>query len=144
MTEEGALYSFGSDGDGQLGHGSFEVEHSPKKMDALRDVRITSAAGGAGHSLVLAEDGTVFSWGSNSRGQLGVGRSEGFTPWPRRVEALSGLKVRSVAVWEHTSYAVSAAGELFTWGYGLEGRLGHGPDVANEHTPRRVKAFQGE
>ncbi len=84
-------------------------------MDALHHVRIAAAAAGAFSSLALAEDGTVFSRGSNFDGQLGLGRSGGFRS-PQRVEALSGFTVCSSAAVEIVSCALTVLVELFTWG----------------------------
>ena len=56
-----------------------------------------------GHSLTLAKDGTVFSWGSSSMGQLGLVRSGGGEPSPQRADALSGFNVCSVAAGERRS-----------------------------------------
>ena len=140
VTEEGALYSFGYGADGQLDHGRRHHEDSPKMVDALRHVRIAAAAAGGYLSLALAEDGTVFAWGSNCNGQLGLGRSGGLEFLPQRVEALCGLKVCSVSAGVLVSCAVAAAGELFTWGSGRDGRLGHG-DTADQLAPRRVAAL---
>ena len=62
---------------------------------------------------------------------------------PKRVKALSGIKVCSVTAGVGASCAVSAAGALFTWGSGQFGRLGHG-EKANYLAPRRVEALQAE
>ena len=112
VIEEGALYSFGCGSRGNLGRGSNVAEHTPKMVVALRHVRIAAAAAGAGHSLALAEDGSVFSWCRNGFDQLGLGRSGGDETLPLRVEALIGLKVCSVAAGFHASCAVTAAGEI--------------------------------
>ena len=137
------MYSFGHGTNGQLGRGSVGDCRSPKVVDALRHVRIVAAAAAYDHSVALAEDGTVFAWGDNGYSELGLGRSGSSEPLPQRVEALNWIKVCSVAALHGSSCAVAAAGELFTWGDGRDGRLGHG-DTANQHTPRRVDALQGE
>ena len=61
---------------------------------------------------------------------------------PERVEALSRIKVRSVAAGENYSCAVTVAGELFTWGKGRAGKLGQ-CYTADQRVPRRVEALQG-
>ncbi len=87
-TEEGALYSFGQGFKGQLGHGSVGEQHFPEIVDALRNVPIAAASVGGAWSLALAEDVTVFSWGLNQTGQLGLGRSGEAEAFPQKVEAL--------------------------------------------------------
>ena len=53
VTEDGALYSFCGGFQWQLGHTSVKDEHTPRMVDALRNVRIPAAAGGACNSLAL-------------------------------------------------------------------------------------------
>ncbi len=71
VTEEGALYSFGSCEVGQLGHGDHKILQSPKMVNALRNVRIAAAAAGGFHSLALAKDATVFWWGRQPQRPIG-------------------------------------------------------------------------
>ena len=143
VTEEGALYSFGRGIFGVLGHGSVGDERSPMMVDALCHVRIADAAAGVNFSLALTEDGTVFSWGRNTGGQLGPGHKGGDEALPQKVEALSGLKVCAVAAGCDISSAVTAAGALYMWGGGEDGRLGRG-DTADQLAPKRVEALRDE
>ena len=99
ITEEGALHSFGMNVHGQLGHGSVGAEHSRKMMDALRHVRIAAAAAGQAHSLLLTEDGAVFTWRLNNSGALGSGQRGRKEALPQKVEAFSGLKVMRRGCW---------------------------------------------
>ena len=59
---------------------------------------------------------TVFSWGENYEGQLGLGHDGEDEALPQKVETFSGLKVFAVAGGYETIFAVTAAGELYTWG----------------------------
>jgi alpha-tubulin suppressor-like RCC1 family protein len=134
------MYSFGNCEFGQLGHGSFDCESSPKIVDALRHVRIATPAAGRFHSRALSDDGTVYSWGFV---RPPGGHSRGREPLPQKVEALRGLCVCSLVTSQTASYVVTTLGELFTWGHGNFGQLGHG-DFASELVPRRVDALDGE
>ncbi|CAM6101074.1 unnamed protein product [Calypogeia fissa] len=68
----------------------------------------------------------VFSWGNGSNYQLGIG-STGILRVPGRIDALEGFDVIAVAAAKFHSVALTASGEVFSWGFGRGGRLGH-PD----------------
>ena len=66
----------------------------------------------------------VFSWGSGANYQLGTGHT-GLQTQPRRLETLAQTTVVDVAASKFHSMAVTADGQVYTWGWGLGGRLGH-------------------
>ena len=66
----------------------------------------------------------VFSWGSGANYQLGTGHT-GLQTQPRRLETLAHTTVVEVAASKFHSMAVTADGQVYTWGWGLGGRLGH-------------------
>ncbi|CAN6465033.1 unnamed protein product [Victoria cruziana] len=96
--------------------------------------------------VVGAKDGSaiteVFSWGNGANYQLGTGKAD-IQKLPCKVDALQGTHVKFVAAAKFHSVAVGASGELYTWGFGRGGRLGH-PDFdvhsgqAAVITPRQV------
>jgi alpha-tubulin suppressor-like RCC1 family protein len=72
------LYSFGSNKTGQLGIGKniqFSVE--PQLIDCLPSAKIDSIASAKNSSFVLFENGTLYSWGGNKEGILGIGSYTG-------------------------------------------------------------------
>lgn len=73
------------------------------------------------YCLVLTE---VFSWGSGANYQLGTGNAH-IQKLPCRVDALQGLSMKFVSAAKFHSVAVGTRGELYTWGFGRGGRLGH-------------------
>ncbi len=76
-----------------------------------------------------AESGDVWSFGSNESGQLGIGQpsSSDHTHWePRLVKELRGAKVVAVAAGNSHSMALTADGEVLSWGQSDWGALGHG------------------
>ncbi|KAK9905383.1 hypothetical protein M0R45_000222 [Rubus argutus] len=100
---------------------------------------------GSGRSSVTTE---VFSWGSGANYQLGTGNAH-IQKLPCKVDALHGSLIKFVSAAKFHSVAVTAKGEVYTWGFGRGGRLGH-PDFdihsgqAAVITPRQVTFDGGE
>ncbi|XP_047975718.1 uncharacterized protein LOC125218153 isoform X1 [Salvia hispanica] len=94
---------------------------------------------GKQNSLVDTE---VFSWGSGVNYQLGTGNAH-IQKLPCKLESLHGSFIKSISAAKFHSVAVSACGDVYTWGFGRGGRLGH-PDFdihsgqAAVITPRQV------
>uniref|UniRef100_A0A1D1XD86 Inhibitor of Bruton tyrosine kinase n=1 Tax=Anthurium amnicola TaxID=1678845 RepID=A0A1D1XD86_9ARAE len=66
----------------------------------------------------------VFSWGSGTNYQLGTGNAH-IQKLPCKVDALQGSYPKLSAAAKFHSVAVGNRGELYTWGFGRGGRLGH-------------------
>ena len=82
LKSDGTVWTWGVNVDGQLGNGqSQEFQEAPGPVvdpdDAglLSDVVDVDVSGSA--TIVLKEDGTVWAWGYNGWGQLGIGTKEG-------------------------------------------------------------------
>ncbi|CAN7107912.1 unnamed protein product [Brassica rapa subsp. narinosa] len=94
---------------------------------------------GEKHSSVATE---VFSWGNGANYQLGTGNQD-VQKLPGRVDSLHGCFIKSVSAAKFHSVAISSHGEVYTWGFGRGGRLGH-PEFdihsgqAAVITPRKV------
>ncbi|XP_071090448.1 uncharacterized protein [Haliotis cracherodii] len=131
---------------GAISRGTTEDDNLRKCSDGkvafLRQVfeacPVTSLSCGKEHVLFLTENGHVFSFGLGSRGQLGHDTVEEEKE-PRMVDCLDGLCVVGVAAGGWHSAAVTASGDLFTWGWNESGQLGHstghlcGTDVTAIH-----------
>lgn len=68
----GDVYSWGLNDKGQLGDGTKQSTSQPVMSPVLRGKNITWLSAGEKHSIAINEDGIVFAWGSNNRGQLGL------------------------------------------------------------------------
>ena len=72
LTENGVLYSFGNNEEGQLGLGNNEeLCYSPQKIESLKDVEFIEC--GSAHAFCKTLSNEIYSWGYNHYGQLGHG-----------------------------------------------------------------------
>jgi alpha-tubulin suppressor-like RCC1 family protein len=78
----------------------------------------------------------VYTWGSGSWGKLGTG-TDANSKVPRLVATLQSQLVESVACGAHHCAAITAAGDVWTWGKGIRGQLGHN-SVKEEFSPRII------
>lgn len=72
ITDQGRLFSWGVGFYGCLGHGDETSLAVPKLVEKFQEEKLTSATGGAFHSLALNTHGQLFVWGRNHLGQLGL------------------------------------------------------------------------
>jgi alpha-tubulin suppressor-like RCC1 family protein len=84
---DGRAYGWGWNGNGQIGNGIYDgsgIQARPSP-DLVAAGNLRSATAGVYHSIALRNDGTVWAWGSNSDGRLGVGSSVTNTAIPLQV-----------------------------------------------------------
>lgn len=131
LTTEGQVYSWGSNGAGQLGNGARPSGNLPGEIDmtgALAGKTIRAIAANNETSLVLASDGRVYGWGLNSFGELGNGTSNSaVNPTAVNMDgALAGKTVTLIAVGRHHSLVLASDGKLYAFGRNEDGELGIG------------------
>jgi alpha-tubulin suppressor-like RCC1 family protein len=87
MLADGSLYSWGSDSDSQLGDRGTANQPWPKQFFPPSGVTYVSLASGGYTSYGIDTNGTVWAWGANGEGQLGIGhRHKKTSPVPLAVE----------------------------------------------------------
>lgn len=127
IDSNGTVHAWGANNFGQLGDDTRIPHRLPEPIhDAalLGPARLISA--GWNHSLALTEDGHVFSWGSNSEGQLGDGTvQDRLLPVPVLLPA-SFLPMGLVAANGQWSLFLSADGEILGCGANDASQLGNG------------------
>jgi len=141
VADASAVFSCGFCRHGSLGHGSWESEVLPRRIQALAEtgLRFIAVAAGNSHALALTEEGRVYGWGGEEANRHG--REECM---PHRVAALIGQRVKLVNAKDDSSCAVLGEGGLFTWGHSRgEGGLGHGNDAPQQFEPKRVEGLKG-
>ena len=89
------------------------------------------------HTVAIKTDGTLWSWGYNSSGELGLSNSGTTT------HRSSPVQVGLLTDWQHVAagqmhtYAVKTDGTLWSWGYNNAGQLGLG-NTTNRSSPVQV------
>lgn len=112
--------------------------YSPVPIQVPGLTQVTAVAGGYYHSLALRADGTVWAWGDNQVGQLGLGYADADEhPDPQMVPGLT--HVVAIAAGIGHNLALRTDGTLWAWGRNTEGQLGDGTRM-NRYYPVQVTA----
>uniref|UniRef100_A0A1J3IEE8 Ultraviolet-B receptor UVR8 n=1 Tax=Noccaea caerulescens TaxID=107243 RepID=A0A1J3IEE8_NOCCA len=137
----GKLFTWGDGDKSRLGHGDKEPRLKPTCVSALIDHDFHRVA--CGHSLTvgLTTSGKVFTMGSTVYGQLGNANADGKLPCLVEDDKLSNDCVEEVACGAYHVAVLTSRNEVFTWGKGANGRLGHG-DVEDRKAPTLVDALK--
>jgi alpha-tubulin suppressor-like RCC1 family protein len=138
LKSDGTVWTWGNNGWGQLGNGTYNRTVTPAQVAGLTNVRAIAA--GSLHNLAVKSDGTVWAWGFNYFGQVRIGRNgdRGNVLSPVQVTGLTG--VIAVAAGGDSSYALKSDRTVWAWGYDGQGQLGNGTSDEGPHgTPTKVK-----
>ncbi len=146
LEASGAVETWGVGGSGQLGNGSYSNATSgPVAVVGVGGTGtlggVDELAAGPNHMVAATSGGTVYAWGSNSSGQLGVASpSQSATPitvgGPSGSGQLNGLA--AVAAGQGTSYGLSSSGGVYAWGTNGSGQLGAGSSATSSAQPLAV------
>lgn len=139
-TSSGKLFTWGDGDKYRLGHGDKEPRFKPTCVPSLIDYIFHKIA--CGHSLTigLTTSGDVFTMGSTVYGQLGNPHSDGKLPCLVQ-DKLANEYVKEVACGSNHVAVLTSRSEVYTWGKGANGRLGHG-DLEDRTTPAIVDALK--
>ncbi|CAK9184407.1 unnamed protein product [Ilex paraguariensis] len=142
VTKQGEIFSWGEESGGRLGHGVDSDVLCPKLIDALSNTNIELVACGEYHTCAVTLSGDLYTWGDGHFGLLGHGNE--VSHWvPKRVNGpLEGIHVSSISCGPWHTAVVTSAGQLFTFGDGTFGVLGHG-DRRSVAKPREVESLKG-
>lgn len=125
------VYAWGDNSSGQLGDTTTVNHFAPTALNSIVGTATAVAAGGS-HSLAIVDNGagvvSVYSWGNNANGQLGVGTTV-TSSTPVQVRKSDGTPltgVTMIAAGGSHSLAVTSDNKLWAWGYNGFGQLGDG------------------
>lgn len=133
IKTDGTLWTWGSNGSGQLGLGNITYFSSPKQVGALTNWSKAACIGYYG-VLAVKTDGTLWAWGQNTFGMLGLNNTSNYSS-PKQVGTLTDWL--QVAGGQYFASAVKTDGTLWSWGYGGTFRTGLG-NATSYSSPKQV------
>ncbi|XP_075716835.1 putative E3 ubiquitin-protein ligase HERC6 isoform X2 [Rhinoderma darwinii] len=143
LSEDSNVFSWGKNDTGQLGLGKeIPNQASPQLVKSLKGVPLVQVSAGGSQSFALSMLGTVFGWGKNNAGQLGLQSDplKGvFKPY-----AVSSLRDKGVIYIscgdEHTA-VLSKEGTVYIFGDGTQGQLGT-TSITHTSVPQKIEEFE--
>ncbi|KAA8529441.1 hypothetical protein F0562_033760 [Nyssa sinensis] len=144
VTKQGEIFSWGEEAGGRLGHGVEEDVSYPKLINALSGMNIELVACGEYHTCAVTLSGDLYTWGDGSHNSGLLGHGSEASHWiPKKVSGLmEGIHVSYISCGPWHTALVTSAGQLFTFGDGTFGALGHG-DHSSTSIPREVENLKG-
>jgi alpha-tubulin suppressor-like RCC1 family protein len=139
VLNTGEVKCWGNDAYGQLGDGTIDVVTISTAQGTLIAAGATNVAAGSNHTCALMADQSVYCWGQNTSGYLGVGNGSADTATPLPV-SLPGPAAK-IAAEAGATCALLTNGDLYCWGDNSFGRLGG--TVAGYSTPVKVQNLPG-
>jgi regulator of chromosome condensation len=158
LHNDGTVFGWGINGFGQLGGGDSTTHERPVKISGF-PANVVDIACGAQHTLVLTQEGHVYSFGRNAYGQLGHGEDEPapekgkerlIVTTPKRIEFFEnmagGERAIKIAAGDQHSAVVTTNGHLYTFGLAEQYRLGNctpeGGEEDDQISPYKVTGSQ--
>ena len=142
-SSDGTVWTWGSNASGQLGDGSTKSRQLADQVRTSSSAFLTGVAtiaAGDNFSVAVKTDGTVWAWGDNSSGQIGIGSTQ--TQKYAVQVTLSGggglTGVKRVECGATHVIAVKTDGSVWSWGNNTNGQLGNGTTTQAKN-PVQVK-----
>jgi Alpha-tubulin suppressor and related RCC1 domain-containing proteins len=133
LTSQNEVMVCGLNNYNQLGIERGQMFFTLKKSDSFSSVAQSEGwsqiAPGQHHTIALDARGTTYAIGRVEYGRLGLGdqhKNDALLPVP--IPVLKNRKVVNVSSGTAVSFAVADSGEIFSWGMGTNGQLGHEDD----------------
>ncbi|XP_050536005.1 probable E3 ubiquitin-protein ligase HERC4 isoform X1 [Daktulosphaira vitifoliae] len=149
LTEDGKLYSCGSNDFGQLGHNGprtkLRINLISEQISNVDSLVMTNVACGEAHSMALNEWGQLYTWGSDSHCQLGRETADEIQLKPKIVKSLGSVFIVQISCGYRHCLALTNHGELYSWGSNEFGQLGLGSNITsiNVSKPTLIKSLIG-
>ena len=138
LGSDGNVYAWGNNTAGQLGSPiGTDFVSTPTIVDGLRNKNIVAVAAGKQFSLALSKDGTVYSFGNNTKGQLGYELQENatYSATPTQISIPTGAAIKQISAGYESAVAIDADGKTYLWGSNAHHILGEKDENLSFVTP---------
>ncbi|CAN7022374.1 unnamed protein product [Brassica rapa subsp. trilocularis] len=139
VTRQGEVFCWGNGNSGKLGlKVNLDIDH-PKRVESLEGIAVGSVACSDHQTCAVTESGELYLWGIDG-GSTGESGRQFLT---RKIADLFGgsLRVHSVACGAWHTAIVTFSGQLYTYGSGTFGVLGHG-SLESVTKPKEVESLK--
>jgi alpha-tubulin suppressor-like RCC1 family protein len=143
LKSDGTVWTWGSNASGQLGDGTTTSRKLAAQVKTATSTFLTGVVAiGSGDNFCAAvkSDGTVWAWGVNASGQLGIGSTttQNYAVQVKLVGGAALTGVGDIACGSSHVIAVKTDGTVWTWGKNTNGQLGNGT-TTQANNPVQVK-----
>ena len=137
IKSDGTLWAWGEDEQQQLGNGE-EAGRQLIPIQIGEDEDWVSVAAGEWHTVAIKKDGSLWAWGRNDRGQLGVGNENDTRHVPTEIVIGPPATWLMVDAGLRNTFAIRTDGTLWGWGANYYGQLGNG-STEDKYIPTQIK-----
>ena len=138
VKTDGTLWGWGRNQLGEIGKGNTTSYSSPVQVGSLTNWSYATIKN-TDYCIAVKTDGTLWCWGNNSNGQLGLGNTTSYSS-PKQIGALTDW-TNNIAVCQETTAAIKSNGSLWTWGRGYLGTLGNNGAANYRSSPVQIGAL---
>ncbi|XP_042437764.1 PH, RCC1 and FYVE domains-containing protein 1-like isoform X1 [Zingiber officinale] len=144
VTKQGEVFCWGVENGGRLGHKVTMDAPCPKIVESLTGICVQKVVCGAQCTFAITNASELYAWGDSNHGlDLSGDRGHKSHWFPHKISGpLDGLSISRIACGEWHTAIVSSSGQLFTYGDGTFGVLGHG-DTKSVSQPKEVESLKG-
>ena len=140
VKNDGTLWVWGKNNDGQLGQSNTTQRSSPVQVPGTQ---WKYCATGAALTAATRSDGTLWTWGNNTNGELGLGNKTQYSS-PKQVGSGTdwGINARGkLSAGAYHIVAVKTDGTLWAWGANGSGGLGQS-NTTEYSSPKQIPGTQ--
>lgn len=141
IGDDGNLYTWGRNQNGQLGIGNTENKNTPQLVNLSNGIKAKYIYSGGFHSLMIGTDNNLYSWGYNIHGELGIGNCIDQNT-PQLVRLPNGIKPKYISAGYIHSLLIGNDGNLYSWGRNYRYSLGL-KNSNDQNTPQLVTLPSG-